>query len=102
MRPSRIARSRTPLMPDAGQITRPPRRRRSYLGFSAIESLIVQREIPLNVERNRKMQNDLSHGSGVLSFQTELRANDFKYSRNSFPRWPVSRPLQPGGAEQDI
>src|SRR5262249_15089868 len=72
MRPSRIARSRTPLMPDAGQITRPPRRRRSYLGFSAMGSLIVQREIPLNVERNRKMQNELSHGSGVLSFQTEL------------------------------
>src|SRR5262249_52421923 len=66
-------------MPDPGQITRPPRRRRSYLGFSAMESLIVQREITLNVDRNRKMQNELSHGFGVLSFQTELQANDFKY-----------------------
>ena len=36
MRPSRIATSRTPSMPDMGQMTCPPRSRRSYFGFSAI------------------------------------------------------------------
>src|SRR5579872_3627606 len=36
MQPARIATSRMPSMPDAGQITRPPHRRRSYCWWSGM------------------------------------------------------------------